>query len=132
MQAINIDVNLWEASYVVFVMLLLFSVVNYMKLQQKFRACSLYIIAIWLIHVLRKIGNERSPLWSFVRFIHCEDYEENEEQPNIGYSLILRKWQDLNPGYEFRCFVRNNKLIGKCYLLQWVCSLSVYAMKVMI
>lgn len=47
-------------------------------------------------------------------FVHCEDYEENEEQPNIGYSLILRKWQDLNPGYEFRCFVRNNKLIAIC------------------
>lgn len=50
----------------------------------------------------------------FVRFIHCEDYEEHEDQPNIGYSLILRKWQDLNPGYEFRCFVRNNKLIAIC------------------
>ncbi|XP_062617157.1 cell division cycle protein 123 homolog [Saccostrea cucullata] len=47
-------------------------------------------------------------------FIHCEDFDENGDQANVGYSLILRKWQDLNPGYEFRCFVRNNKLIAIC------------------
>lgn len=26
--------------------------------------------------------------------------------------LILKKWRDIHPGTEFRCFVRNKKLIG--------------------
>lgn len=27
--------------------------------------------------------------------------------------LVLRKWSELIPGGEFRCFVKENKLIGK-------------------
>jgi hypothetical protein len=34
--------------------------------------------------------------------------------PNIPYYLILRKWITLNPSVEFRCFVRNRKLIALC------------------
>ena len=48
------------------------------------------------------------------RFTLCED-SANEGQVNVNYHLILRKWVSLNPGYEFRCFVRNNNLIGKFY-----------------
>ena len=29
-----------------------------------------------------------------------------------NFDLILRKWYDLHPSMEFRCFVRNNHLIG--------------------
>lgn len=28
--------------------------------------------------------------------------------------LVLRRWFDLAPSMEFRCFVRENKLVGKC------------------
>ncbi|XP_056000354.1 cell division cycle protein 123 homolog isoform X3 [Ostrea edulis] len=47
-------------------------------------------------------------------FIQCEDFDERDDQTDVGYSLILRRWQDLNPGYEFRCFVRMNTLIAIC------------------
>ncbi|KAL5395357.1 hypothetical protein PMIN06_008910 [Paraphaeosphaeria minitans] len=32
----------------------------------------------------------------------------------IAYHLVLRKWIILNPSVEFRCFVRNRKLIAIC------------------
>jgi hypothetical protein len=34
--------------------------------------------------------------------------------PEIAYHLVLRKWINLNPSVEFRCFVRNRQLIALC------------------
>ncbi|KAF2183801.1 cell division cycle protein-like protein [Zopfia rhizophila CBS 207.26] len=34
--------------------------------------------------------------------------------PEIPYYVVLRKWITLNPSVEFRCFVRNRKLIALC------------------
>ncbi|KAF2003038.1 D123-domain-containing protein [Amniculicola lignicola CBS 123094] len=34
--------------------------------------------------------------------------------PPVPYHLVLRKWITLNPSVEFRCFVRNRKLIALC------------------
>lgn len=34
--------------------------------------------------------------------------------PAVPYHLVLRKWITLNPSVEFRCFVRNRKLIAIC------------------
>ncbi|KAF1926881.1 cell division cycle protein [Didymella exigua CBS 183.55] len=34
--------------------------------------------------------------------------------PEIPYHLVLRKWINLNPSVEFRCFVRNRQLIALC------------------
>ncbi|ERE80325.1 putative cell division cycle protein [Cricetulus griseus] len=42
-------------------------------------------------------------------FIHCTD---DSPDPSIEYELVLRKWCELIPGAEFRCFVKENKLIG--------------------
>uniref|UniRef100_A0A6I8SD83 Translation initiation factor eIF2 assembly protein n=1 Tax=Xenopus tropicalis TaxID=8364 RepID=A0A6I8SD83_XENTR len=42
-------------------------------------------------------------------FIYCAD---DSPDPNIKYELVLRKWCELIPGAEFRCFVKENKLIG--------------------
>ncbi|GAB1285944.1 Cell division cycle protein 123 homolog [Apodemus speciosus] len=43
-------------------------------------------------------------------FIHCND---DSPDPCIEYeTLVLRKWCELIPGAEFRCFVKENKLIG--------------------
>nr|XP_028603130.1 cell division cycle protein 123 homolog isoform X3 [Podarcis muralis] len=42
-------------------------------------------------------------------FIHCND---DSPDPNLQYELVLRKWCELIPGAEFRCFVKENKLIG--------------------
>lgn len=36
------------------------------------------------------------------------------EETSIPYHLVLRKWIVLNPSVEFRCFVRNRKLIAIC------------------
>ncbi|XP_013156806.2 cell division cycle protein 123 homolog isoform X2 [Falco peregrinus] len=42
-------------------------------------------------------------------FIHCTD---DSPDPPLDYELVLRKWCELIPGAEFRCFVKENKLIG--------------------
>ncbi|XP_062990326.1 translation initiation factor eIF2 assembly protein [Elgaria multicarinata webbii] len=42
-------------------------------------------------------------------FIHCND---DSPDPSLEYELVLRKWCELIPGAEFRCFVKENKLIG--------------------
>lgn len=34
--------------------------------------------------------------------------------PEIAYHLVLRKWINLNPSVEFRCFVRDRRLIALC------------------
>jgi len=43
-------------------------------------------------------------------FKFCAD--KDSEQPKVDYCLVLRKWIDVNPGTEFRCFVRNKDLIA--------------------
>lgn len=55
----------------------------------------------------------------FDTFKYCEDGEGCMVD---GFELVLRKWQDINPGMEFRCFVKENQLIaisqrdlGSCY-----------------
>ncbi|NXU52722.1 CD123 protein, partial [Turnix velox] len=42
-------------------------------------------------------------------FIHCTD---DSPDPSLNYELVLRKWCELIPGAEFRCFVKESKLIG--------------------
>ncbi|XP_062851382.1 translation initiation factor eIF2 assembly protein isoform X2 [Trichomycterus rosablanca] len=42
-------------------------------------------------------------------FRQCSD---DSLDPIINYELVLRKWCELIPGGEFRCFVKENKLIG--------------------
>lgn len=37
-----------------------------------------------------------------------------QHQTDIPYHLVLRKYVQLNPSVEFRCFVRNRKLIAIC------------------
>lgn len=39
------------------------------------------------------------------------DIEEREGQ-KVQYDLVLRKWYDLQPSMEFRCFVKNQEIIG--------------------
>ena len=53
-------------------------------------------------------------LLSVFRFIRCDDYDSSEDV-KVHYKLILRRWHDLNPGGEFRCFVKNGKIIGGYY-----------------
>ncbi|XP_049617005.1 translation initiation factor eIF2 assembly protein isoform X1 [Syngnathus scovelli] len=43
-------------------------------------------------------------------FLHCND--QDSPDPIINYELVLRKWSELIPGGEFRCFVKENKLIA--------------------
>lgn len=43
-------------------------------------------------------------------FQDCDD--SSEADSHVDYCLILRKWMDINPSYEFRCFVRNKELVG--------------------
>ncbi|KAI0215240.1 cell division cycle 123 [Lamellibrachia satsuma] len=46
-------------------------------------------------------------------FDQCDDHTDGD-QLTVGYQLILRQWHSVHPGLEFRCFVKNNKLIGIC------------------
>ncbi|KAK2803851.1 hypothetical protein FQN50_006859 [Emmonsiellopsis sp. PD_5] len=39
---------------------------------------------------------------------------EDEAPPKIPYHLVLRKYINLNPSLEFRCFVRNRQLLCLC------------------
>ena len=46
-------------------------------------------------------------------FNDCDDLNENDEKiKNLKYVLVVREWLSINPSMEFRCFIRNNKLIG--------------------
>lgn len=45
-------------------------------------------------------------------FVQCSD--KDSADPVISYELVLRKWSELIPGGEFRCFVKENKLIAIC------------------
>ncbi|KAL5121429.1 hypothetical protein ACEQ8H_000500 [Pleosporales sp. CAS-2024a] len=40
--------------------------------------------------------------------------EGSDEHQDIAYHLVLRKWITLNPSVEFRCFVRDRRLIALC------------------
>ena len=45
----------------------------------------------------------------------CDDfiYQETLEKSKQSYVLVLRRWSDrLNPGNEFRCFVKDHELAG--------------------
>ena len=45
--------------------------------------------------------------------VHDGEIDIPAEQPQ-QFDLILRKWYDLHPSMEFRCFVRNRELVGIC------------------
>jgi len=42
-------------------------------------------------------------------FGHCED---SQESGDVKFDLVLRKWMEIYPGMEFRCFVKNQELLG--------------------
>ena len=44
-------------------------------------------------------------------------------------SIVLRKWANLNPSMEFRCFVRNRMLIGELTVLYPVSSYVFYCVE---
>ena len=54
----------------------------------------------------------------------CEDDENLKNDTTVKYELILRKWQELSPAYEFRCFVKDYKVIGKKGIEISECSLD--------
>lgn len=40
--------------------------------------------------------------------------ESSQAEQDIPYHLVLRKWITLNPSVEFRCFVRERRLVALC------------------
>lgn len=51
-------------------------------------------------------------------FDGCDDKRDGEKEreackKGLNYFLVMREWISLNPSMEFRCFVANNRLIGK-------------------
>ncbi len=44
-------------------------------------------------------------------FQHCEDGGEAPED-EFRHVLVLRKWSEINPAHEFRCFVSRGRLVG--------------------
>lgn len=55
-----------------------------------------------------------SKWWSFRNpCIHSQDCDDpGEADAPVDYCLVLRKWMDINPAFEFRCFVKNKELVG--------------------
>jgi len=45
-------------------------------------------------------------------FHHCEDTQDTTL--DFTYSLVLRKWFEVNPGTEFRCWISDGKVIAIC------------------
>ncbi|VEU24072.1 DEKNAAC105226 [Brettanomyces naardenensis] len=43
---------------------------------------------------------------------HAFDCVTDKEIPKVKYELVLRKWAEMNPSGEFRCFVRDRQLIA--------------------
>ncbi|XP_055613298.1 cell division cycle protein 123 homolog [Uranotaenia lowii] len=41
-----------------------------------------------------------------------EDFSERSPLNNTGYHIVLKKWRDIHPGSEFRCFVKNKSLVA--------------------
>ena len=46
----------------------------------------------------------------------CADYDATKRIP-IEYYMVLRRWHNIYPAYEFRCFAKDAKLIGKFTVL---------------
>ncbi|XP_075585581.1 uncharacterized protein LOC124498536 isoform X1 [Dermatophagoides farinae] len=46
-------------------------------------------------------------------FDHCSDFDCHNP-PKFQYQLILRKWINMNPSMEFRCFIGNQTLLAIC------------------
>ena len=44
-------------------------------------------------------------------FKHCTDIDV-DCPVKVEYELVLKKWVDINPSMEFRCFIADNNLIG--------------------
>lgn len=43
-----------------------------------------------------------------------DDVDRDMKKEDINYVLVLRKWFKVNPSCEFRCFVRDRRVIGIC------------------
>lgn len=43
-----------------------------------------------------------------------DDTDDQSPDPAVPYHLVLRKWITLNPSVEFRCFVRDRRIIAIC------------------
>ncbi|KAI8102196.1 hypothetical protein M9435_005802 [Picochlorum sp. BPE23] len=75
------------------------------------------------VEVLQQICHQSSPrsplVSSTMTHNHDDDDKEEDEEeeemvkiPEKAHVLALRRWYDLKPGREFRCFVKNNRLIA--------------------
>lgn len=47
-------------------------------------------------------------------FDDCDPIEASKQE--LKYYFVARRWASLNPMMEFRCFVKDNKLIGSLYI----------------
>ena len=47
-------------------------------------------------------------------FDDCVPDTESASKPEVPYHLVLRKYANFNPSLEFRCFVRDRKLLCLC------------------
>ena len=43
-------------------------------------------------------------------FKYCEDFTDS--LPHDGFKLVLRKWVDISPAMEFRCFVKKDRIVA--------------------
>ncbi len=50
-----------------------------------------------------------------IPFDKCDENSDDEKilaLKSLKYYFVMRKWVDINPSGEFRCFVQDNKLVG--------------------
>ena len=44
--------------------------------------------------------------------IHFWKCSKRDDPEKVDYELVLTKWQEINPAYEFRVFVKDHRILG--------------------
>ena len=80
------------------------------KYSEEYYICSFRILFANLFRNVILSGSEFIQHDLTQAFVECSDHVS--DIPTGGFVLCLRRWENILPAGEFRCFVRNHQLIG--------------------
>lgn len=58
------------------------------------------------------LNKQKLPKHNALNSVHVEDASHQTTNDDGEYYLVLKEWHEIHPGSEFRCFVKNRKLIS--------------------
>ena len=82
---------------------------------------SLRTVRMAILNISLIVHKNVLPSFQWFRFKFCYDANDNSLS-TVHYVLVLRKWSALQPSKEFRCFVKNNRIIGR-----FICSEKLFS-----